>query len=143
MAAASLYDIRLAIKAVVEQLPGMGQVYEYEPDVVRGRSAIIGTPEVFSFVDGSFGRGLLTVTVPVTLIAGETIDRESSRTLDDWVLSASGVWPLFVTNRTLGGLVDEALAVECRAFGDRPIGTEGVPYQAAEVAVRVIVRRDA
>ncbi len=143
MAAADSLAIRAGIATVLETLDGMGQVYTYEPDTARGRSAIVGPPEPFALVGSSYGNGLLDMTFPVTLIAGETIDRQASRTLDGWVLSATGVWQAFTANQTLGGLVDQALPVEVRAIGERPIGNEGVVFQAAEIAVRVLVRRDA
>lgn len=141
MAAADLSAIRAAIKTVVGGLTGMGQVYDFEPDTARGRCAIIGPPESFRLTGSSFGTGLLEITFPVTLVAGEMIDRQASTKLDAWVLSSAGIWQAFIAARTLSGLVDDCIADEVRAIGERQIGD--TVFLAAEVAVRVLVRRDA
>lgn len=142
MAAADLKAIRTAIKGIVDNLSNMGQVYDYEPtSIAGGKAAIIGAPEPFSLVSSSYGKGLLDIPIPVTLIAGEITERTAYQTLDGWVLSSAGIWQAFLADRTLGGLVDDCIATEVRTIGERPVGD--TVRLAAEVVVRVLVRRDA
>jgi len=144
MAAADLQAIRAGIRTVLQTLPGMSkaQVYLYEPSSAAGGcAALVGTPEPFSLVSSSYGKGLLELTIPVTLVAGDITERTAWERLDGWVLSASGVWQAFLANQTLGGLVDQCIASEVRVIGEREFG--GADRLVAEVAVRVLVRRDA
>ena len=140
MAAADLSTIRAGIKTVVGGLTGMGQVFDFMPDTARGRCAVVGDVEPFDLFGESFGNALLELTFPVTLIAGEMIDREAAKKLNAWLLSSAGIWQAFIANRTLSGVAEDCIANEVRSVGEVQIGDSS--YLAAEVAVRVLVRRD-
>lgn len=140
MAAADLQTIRSGIATVLKTLDGIDQVYLYEPSSTTGGcAALVGTPEPFSLL-GTYGKGQLDLTIPVTLVAGDFTEKTAWVRMDGWVLSSAGVWQAFAADSTLGGAVNQAVATEVRGIGAREFG--GTERLAAEVSVRVLIRRD-
>ena len=138
MAAADLYDVRVALRDVLAGVSGVKNAHEWEAPGMVAPGVYVGDPEDFELTSASFGRGLLELTFPCTFVAGDLLDRSAARTVDKWVLSTSGVWGVLMADRTLGGVVDDCVPTTVQIG---PVGD--AERYGAVVRVAVKVRRDA
>lgn len=71
----NLATVMTELGAALETISGL-RVFSFPPDTATAPAAIVGYPESLEF-DGTYGRGMDRMMVPVVLVVGKVSDRSS------------------------------------------------------------------
>lgn len=134
-----LEDVVADLADGLRSIDGMaGRVYDFPPDTISPPAAIIAYPESGTF-DGTYGRGMDSLVMPIVVITGRVTDRTARKRLAGFMSGEDGESvKRAIENHTATGYDDARVA----RFEVDPIVIGGVDYIAAIFDVEVFGQGD-
>ena len=132
---AVLSDVRAALAAAVDNVPGLRATASVTGDVSPPMAVIIPAPGTFITYDVAFEQGVADMSFEVILLVSYADERAGQLLLDGY-LSATGpssVPAAVAAARPLGGGADYAVVTDAQNYGLIPWG--GVEYLGARLLV--------